>query len=84
MLEKHLRVPINAADAKTAYITLTQEIEKLSKFDVYVVNYLFQPVLTCSEISCAKISCGDFISCFMRTPRVQAPELDPRALQYVI
>ena len=51
MQEKNLRVPKIAADAKTVYITLIQKIEKLYKFDAYFVNYLFQLVLTCSEIA---------------------------------
>ena len=44
-------VPKNADDDKTLYITLIQEIEKLQKFDDYVMNYLFRLVLICSEVA---------------------------------
>ena len=49
----NVTVPKNAADAKTLYITLIQfqGIEKLKKFDVYVMNYLFRSVLTCSGVA---------------------------------
>ena len=40
-------VPKNVADANTLYITLIQEIEKMQKFDDYVMNYLFRLALTC-------------------------------------
>ena len=49
MQRKNLTVPKNATDAKTLYIMLIQEIEKLQKLDVYVINYLFHSVLTWSE-----------------------------------
>ena len=38
----------NAADAKTLYVNLIQEIEKS---DVYVMNYLFRLALKCSEVA---------------------------------
>ena len=48
MWEKKLTVPKNAADAKTLYVNLIQEIEKS---DVYVMNYLFRLALKCSEVA---------------------------------
>ena len=51
MQEKNLTIPKNASDAKTLYITLIQEIEKLQKYDFHVMNYLLHSVLTGAEVT---------------------------------